>query len=104
QVKSDLIHAQGLTAAYQMVVSIVNALFRDGVECEQASRADLFADLVWPQGFQPEDINQIVTRARKSNVEYLNKAVSGFTIGRGDVMARIYNKSLGVKSSGKDWM
>jgi hypothetical protein len=103
QVKSDFIHFQGLKVAYQVVVSVVNNLFLGGVESEQVSRADLFTDSIWQQGFQPGDINQIVTRGKKSKADYENKTLSGFTVGRGAVMARIYNKSLEIKESGKDW-
>jgi hypothetical protein len=58
---------------------------------------------VWPQGFQPEDINQIVCRARRRRADYDGRTLSGFTVGQGVVMARIYNKSLEIKASGKDW-
>jgi hypothetical protein len=104
QVKSDFIHFTGLTTAYRTVVSVVNCLFLAGVEREQVSRADIFVDIPWQQGFQPQDINQFVTRARKSKTEYENNRVSSITVGRGDVKARIYNKSLELGASGKDWL
>lgn len=59
--------------------------------------------------FFKADLDRIVTRARGKtnhfvNDEFYNGVVfSGFTIGRGNLMARIYDKTLEVKKSQKVW-
>ncbi|RJS61756.1 replication initiation factor [Bacillus sp. PK3_68] len=60
--------------------------------------------------FNKEDMEHVVTKARGKakhfvNDEYYNGSeFSGFTMGRGDpLLARIYNKTLEVRSSQKFW-
>ncbi|WP_246314782.1 replication initiation factor domain-containing protein [Paenibacillus foliorum] len=73
------------------------------------SRADICADTDQFQFIQ-NDVKGVVTRAKSKtehfvNEEYTNgRKFSGFTVGRGNpMMARIYNKSLEIKKSGKTW-
>lgn len=60
--------------------------------------------------FRESDLPKMLTKARGKTKHYINdqyyngREFSGFTIGRGDPMlARIYNKSLEIKKSKKDW-
>ncbi|WP_121664782.1 replication initiation factor [Metabacillus litoralis] len=60
--------------------------------------------------FEEIDLPRMITRARGKVKHYVNdqfyngRDFSGFTIGRGDPMlARIYNKSLEIKKSQKNW-
>lgn len=60
--------------------------------------------------FLQSDANDIVARARCKTEHFVNeeytegRVFSGLTIGRGDpLLARIYNKTLEIKKSGKTW-
>lgn len=60
--------------------------------------------------FTQKDVKGVVTRAKGKTEHFVNeeytygRKFSGFTIGRGKPMlARIYNKTLEVKKSGKTW-
>lgn len=54
--------------------------------------------------FRPQDIEKFVGRARKITTDSEDHRVSGFSIGKGDIRARIYNKTLEARKVGKDWV
>ncbi len=77
----------------------------------KVSRADLCLDVAMP--FPVIDLNKdMVTRA-KSKVEHnehqvssrhvSGKATTGYSVGKGDLMARIYDKTKEIRKSGKEW-
>ncbi|WP_424475037.1 replication initiation factor [Oceanobacillus kimchii] len=75
----------------------------------KVSRVDICADSDEIE-FLEEDLNGLVTRAKGKTKHYVDdkyfsgKKFSGFTVGRGNpLLARIYNKSLEIKSSQKLW-
>lgn len=77
--------------------------------CDRLSRVDICADTDQFKFIQ-NDVKGVVTRAKNKtdhfvNEEYTNgRRFSGFTIGRGNpLLARIYNKSIEIKKSGKIW-
>jgi hypothetical protein len=83
--------------------------FNVKVKDTKVSRIDMCADTE-EISFCEYDIKGLCTRAKSrqkhfvDSINYSGKSFSGFTIGRGDpLLARIYNKSLEIKSSHKIW-
>jgi len=70
------------------------------------SRIDLHAD---EQGWEPtmNDLARLVTRARRrqsfEQVHMHGRQLNGFTFGRSDVVARIYDKTLQMRTKGESW-
>jgi hypothetical protein len=104
QVKSEFIWSSGLQEVYEKNLSVMNDIYDAMPEKEKVSRADLFADILWPKQFQPGDIGKFSTRAKSKGAFFDGGRVSGFTIGKGKVTARIYDKTLEIRKSGKDWL
>jgi hypothetical protein len=73
----------------------------------RCSRVDVYADF---QGWVPrsDDYQRFVVRSRKNTwhtaVHHDGRSFTGFTFGRDAMVARLYDKSLQVRRSGKDWM
>lgn len=73
----------------------------------RCSRVDLYTDF---QGWVPrsDDYQRFVVRSRKNTwhtaVHHEGRTFTGFTFGRDAIVARLYDKSLEVTRSGKDWM
>jgi hypothetical protein len=72
----------------------------------KASRVDLYVDT---QGWEPKrsDLDRYVSRG-VAKTDYVTthhrgRRFSGFTFGQGAVVARIYNKTLELKSRGQTW-
>jgi hypothetical protein len=65
------------------------------------TRVDLTLDF---QGWTPpSDPTAYTTRASRITPHYDRGKFTGLSIGRGALMARIYDKTLELRSSGKDW-
>lgn len=74
-------------------------------ESANVSRIDLYADFVSSVDMESWDRHAWVTRASSINAYAVAGRFSGWSIGLGGVMsARLYNKSLEIVSSGKDWI
>jgi dsDNA-binding SOS-regulon protein len=76
---------------------------------DRLSRIDICVDTDQSRFIQ-NDVKGVVTKARSNTEHFVNevytngRTFSGFTFGRGGPMlARIYNKSLEIKKSGKVW-
>ncbi|WP_321493964.1 hypothetical protein [uncultured Desulfobacter sp.] len=91
-------HAPGPWEIYEKIVKFFDS-------CEiviskyHIKRVDLSADFV---GISIEDIDlwdmrKIVSRANKRSVHYSGATYSGVSIGRGNIVARVYNKQLELK-------
>jgi hypothetical protein len=104
QVSSELIWSAGIDGAYRQVLGAVSEIYDSEPEREQVSRVDLFADFAWSKRFQSGDIEKFTTRAKSKAVFCDGKRVSGFTIGKGEIQARIYDKTLEIRRSGKAWL
>jgi hypothetical protein len=104
QMRSDFIHSRGIRSAYEHAREAVNYFYVGGVEDEKVSRVDLFADFFWTRGFNISHIKQFVTKARHKSAEVDGKKFSGFVVGKGNLKARIYNKTLEAEKSGKTWL
>lgn len=73
------------------------------------SRADICADTD-QFSFIQNDVKGVITRAKSKTDHFVNeeyttgRKFSGFTIGRGNpLLARVYDKTLEIKKSGKIW-
>ncbi len=109
QLHSAYIHSRGVEEAASEVVQLVSdKLFGGGVGVTP-SRIDVYADV---QGWEPtwDDYGRFVCRAvsrrqyaQDSEAHAAGRRLSGFTFGRGDVVARIYNKTLELSSRGETW-
>lgn len=72
----------------------------------KASRADLCVDVLLRERDWHADYNRhINSRAHKLGLYYDNRSLTGVSIGRGSLLARLYDKPLEIRQqSGKVWM
>ena len=100
ELRSHYIHSVGLEMAVDQITELLTRdYFPHGVRL-MASRVDVFAD---QQGWTPQlaDFDRFVTRAvcktgytPSTEIEKVHEEFSGFRFGKGDVVARVYNKTL----------
>jgi hypothetical protein len=103
ELRSIYLWQRGMDAAAAEAQRVADELTRRAGQRElQVSRVDLTVDF---QGWVPEvaDLTRIVTRAAKRDLHLDGTHFTGFSIGRGDVVARLYDKTRELKSSGKEW-
>jgi hypothetical protein len=106
RIRSEFIHEVGPLNALGDLKSFVGTLLSrtDQTIC---SRVDIYADF---QGWVPrhEDYDRFVTRSRRNTghiaIQRNGRRFTGFTFGRDAMVARLYDKSLEITHSGKDWM
>ena len=104
---SSFIHEVGPTSALAEVNLFVNGPVLAEVEGLRCSRVDIYSDF---QGWVPRsgDYQRFVVRSRKNTwhtaVHHDGRSFTGFTFGRDAMVARLYDKSLEITRSGKDWM
>ena len=104
QVKSAFIHSSGIEAAHAQVLSVVSRIYDGPPQREQVSRVDPFVDIAWSKRFFTGDVGKFVTRAKDTDTRNHAGKVCGFIFGKGKIMARIYDKTLELRKSGKDWL
>lgn len=70
------------------------------------SRIDLCADILLPVViWSPELMQDMVCRADSKGLYFYKKQLSGISIGKGKISARLYDKPLEIRTkSQKDWM
>jgi len=107
RIASEFIHEVGPFSALANLRSFVGTVLLDQTQETVCSRADVYADF---QGWVPrsEDYDCFITGSRRntchSTVHYDGRHFTGFTFGRDAMVARLYDKSLEIAHSGKDWM
>lgn len=104
QLSSELLTAVGVTEAEKTLRYIINTLGLVS-EAPNISRVDLFIDFTTTEPL--ETINHLawVTRAQKISAYYINRALSGWSVGLGGSLgARLYNKTLELDKSKKDYL
>lgn len=103
QISSELLTFSPLDAIIRHLDWIISNL---GKVRGQAtiSRLDLCMDFVPSFDIENIDIKQWKTRATQIDRYHQHKRVSGWRIGKGAVMGRLYNKSLELKKSKKLYM
>jgi hypothetical protein len=109
QLHAAHIHSVGIEAAVHDAEAMLHRdLFPQGCRAV-ASRADVFVD---EQGWIPqrEDFVLFHCRALRRGMfdvprqqHGYGRQLSGFTFGKGDLLARVYNKSLEIAISGQTW-
>ena len=108
QLHAEHIHSVGVESAVDDVEVVLRDLFPRGCRAV-ASRVDVFAD---EQGWEPhhDDFHRFRCRAlRRRTFEVprqehgYGRRLSGFTFGKGNLLARIYDKTLEAGVTGKTW-
>ena len=98
---ASMLYEIGAEATFKELDAIARQL--GPLESTNISRLDLCADF---QGFKPtiKRLNDFICRANYKSAIWEGKKINGFQFGKGDVVARLYNKTKEIKASGKDWM
>jgi len=84
-------------------------LLREALGCRlegiRVSRADLCVDaLVGAEWWGPSLLELAVTHARGKSMHWQDGCMTGVSIGKGAIRARLYDKALEIATSGKSWM
>lgn len=104
QVSSELLTAEGVEGAVEHLQPIVNTL---GVLPEEprVSRADMCVDFLTTENIEAIPLTAFLCRARNRHTYAEGRQFSGITLGAGGaLMARLYDKTLEVKKSGKTYL
>lgn len=104
QVSSDILHCFGLSVAMDLLRGTVKHLVQD-IESESISRADLFVDFNADINFELVKKREWVTRADRIESHWRGNCFTGWSIGLGGVIsARLYDKTLEIEKSGKEYL
>ena len=102
QLSSELLLAYGLEDAVEKLWDILLELSGD-VDAAQISRVDLYVDFSAGINFSEVAEEQWLTQARMGYRYQIDGNFTGWAFGRKDVHARLYNKTLEIRSSQKDY-
>jgi hypothetical protein len=104
QVSSDWLTQHGPRAALDQLLGVLGQLGRvEGPA--KISRADLFVDFVAPLRLNDWNEDAWICRARKISRYTDGETCSGWTIGLGgEIGCRLYDKTLEIQKSGKDYL
>ncbi|MGH7641705.1 MAG: hypothetical protein ACRENX_01580 [Candidatus Dormibacteria bacterium] len=106
---SPFIHAYGVRNAVPMVEDWLDHAVMEARAPLGVSRLDLYCDL---QGWKPRvgDLDRFVCRAMRRTLfevprqtHLVGRRFSGFTFGKGDVVCRVYDKTLQMAGRGENW-
>lgn len=103
--RSEALWHHGPQALIDRVCSLVRC--NGGrVESLRSSRADLCVDVLVPEAaWHPALDDSFITRAVHVSPHKARRKLTGFSVGRGVVSARLYDKPLEIREqSGKEWM
>jgi hypothetical protein len=105
EIRSELLWRMGPNDAVNHVLIMIEdqeAL----VSAVKTSRVDLCVDILLPEDIWNDGLrNYIVTRAGYIGPHYFNENLTGLTIGKGSLTARLYDKPLEIRQkSKKEWM
>src|SRR4029077_9703142 len=104
---SAFIHEVGPSSALAELKSFVEVALQADIVGALCSRVDIYTDF---QGWvpRPHDYGRFVTRSRRNTahvaIHHDGRRFTGFTFGRDEIVARLYDKSAELTHSGKDWM
>jgi len=104
---SSFIHEVGPSSALAELKSFVELALQAQLVGALCSRVDIYTDF---QGWvpRPHDYGRFVTRSRRNTshvaIHHDGRRFTGFTFGRDEIVARLYDKSAELTHSGKDWM
>lgn len=104
QLLSEFLHQVGCSEAFHEASDLVRKflVFNDDASFK-VSRIDLYSDF---QGWMPtaKDADRFLCRANKRDDHWDGGSFTGFTWGRNEMVARLYDKSREILSSGKSWL
>lgn len=103
QISSELLTFTDLDEILSHLNKIISSLGEIKHE-PTISRLDLCLDFMPKFNIESIYFKQWKTRATKTNPFYEHKKLTGWQIGSGHIMARLYNKSLEIKKSQKDYL
>ncbi|WP_020395622.1 hypothetical protein [Thiolinea disciformis] len=103
QLSSEVLTLEGLEPATNELLKIVAEL-TENVKHIHVSRVDICVDFSTNASLASTPIEAWVTRSTKKDIYYTHNQLSGWLMGKGgDLLARIYDKSLEIKSSHKPY-
>ncbi len=94
RLKSQFILSKGLANAYESAIKIADKLLVSRTKRDTVLRVDLFMDILWDKAFKAADVDKFVSRARQKNSHSSNNEITGFSFGKSQIRARVYNKTL----------
>ncbi|MCP3981827.1 MAG: replication initiation factor domain-containing protein [bacterium] len=105
QVRSETLWHVGALEAVARSVRMIESLGGE-VECIKVSRLDLCVDILLHESHWRRDVEDgLVTRARDINPHTQHRQLTGFSIGKNQIMARFYDKPVEIaRQSRKSWM
>jgi hypothetical protein len=107
RIASSFIHEVGPQQALAVLRQFAEVALLSEVGEVLCSRVDIYVDF---QGWvpRPADYERFVTRSRRNTshiaIHHDGRRFTGFTFGRDAIVARLYDKSLEIAHSGKEWM
>lgn len=104
EIRSETLWRMGVKDAVKWISSLISGIGAS-IRSIKPSRIDLCVDIVFPSDMWTEDIKKYaVTRAKKKDTHDDGTAFTGISIGRGSILARIYDKGKEINISKKSWM
>jgi hypothetical protein len=104
EISSEMLWRVGAERAVDMVLALVKSLGAY-IETVRASRLDACADVLLPQHLWTKELfKHAVARARHNALYDDGELLSGWQIGRGAIVGRLYDKPHEIVKSGKNWM
>lgn len=101
QISSEVLTLEGLEPATSELLKVVAELTQI-IKHIHVSRVDVCIDFSTTTPINEISVGAWVTRSTKKDVYYAHNQLSGWVIGQGgDLLARIYDKTLEIKSSHK---
>tara|TARA_R110002073_G_scaffold239285_1_gene400647 strand:- start:168117 stop:169286 length:1170 start_codon:yes stop_codon:yes gene_type:complete len=104
-IRSETLWTHGPQATVERVVLLIESLGGE-VQSIKPSRVDICVDTLIPlEVWNSNLIQSLVTRARNINTHFQSRELSGFSIGKGKICARLYDKPMEINAkSNKVWM
>jgi hypothetical protein len=101
EIRSEALLRMGADNAVLWILELIKSLGTTIIWIKP-SRVDFYEDMLFPAGMWTEQImDYAVTRAREYDIHKKNNTFTGVTIGRGQIIVRIYDKGLEVTTKSK---
>jgi hypothetical protein len=105
EIRSETLWCLGLKESISYLIALLEGIGATIIECK-LSRLDLCMDILLPEKLWTMNlVDHAVTYADDKDIRISGRTMTGFYIGAGKILARIYDKVLEIKKkSKKDWM
>jgi len=104
QIKSEFLTCYGPDISIKELRKVVSKLL-EGIEKETISRSDIFVDFITDEVLEMIENISWVARAKKLAKYWDGSPLTGYSIGLGGIIsARIYDKTVEIKVSHKDYL